>query len=315
MSTELTNERKRKSTDVPKDVVSSKDEGPNERKARRVSDGIHADASASTKGGISGDGCDGGDQESLQSQEYACNSGREESLQNIGKLVQDLFHYGHPAIVRGALDALCHQLTEEPTRCEDFVTVGGCAALVQLLMNCNRTATKEKRPQPLSTELLHERPEWKTLYKTLHLVTLLMSTHLESRVAMTAMGGVEAIVNVMKTFRNCQDVQTLACFALRKLARCKIGKNAAIEAGAMQALLLAINVHLGSKGTCGYALYALVNMIKESKENTKLLISLGGAAAVVKVKTKWQDDTMVDPPLRQLAPLLAEELNRWEDSP
>jgi hypothetical protein len=312
MATELTNERKRKSTDAPKDVVSNNDEGLNERKTRRVSDGIsiHADTAASTEGLISGDGCDGGDQESLQSGEH--NAGREESLQNIGKLVQDLFLYGQPArVIRAALDALRVQLNGGPRKCEDFVTVGGCAALVQLL----RAASSLKPAQPLSTEFFHELPEWNTLYKALRLVTLLMGTHLESSVAMTAIGGVETIVNVMKTFRNCKAVTALACFAIRKLALCKIGKNAAVEAGAMQVLLLAIHDHLACKQTCEYALYALVNIVRDSKENTKLLISLGGAAAVVKVKSKWQDGTDVYPPLRQLAQLLAEELDRWDDSP
>lgn len=121
-----------------------------------------------------------------------------------------------------------------------------------------------------------------------------MNTHIEGRLALTAIGGVEAIVNVMKTFRNCQELQTLACFSLRMLAHCKISKTTAVEAGAMQVLLVAINVHLGSGGTCTHALYALVNLVKGSKENTDLLISLGGAAAVVKVKkTKWRDDNGV----------------------
>jgi hypothetical protein len=322
MSTEFTNDHKRKSTEVPKAFISNKDEIPNERKTRRVSDGIHVhsitstDASASIKGRISGDGCDGGDQDSLHSEESASNAGREVSLQNVGRLVQDLFHYGHPAIVRAALDALCVHLKEGSQKCGDIITVGGCAALVQLLKNCLRTATeeiRESREHPISEELLGELSELKTLHKTLYLVTLLMNTHRESRAAMTAIGGVERIVNVMKTFRNCQDLQTLACSALRKLARCNIGRNTAVEAGAMQVLLVAIHDHLGSSDTCGHALYALVNMVKESRGNTKLLISLGGAAAVVKVKTKWRDDNVVQPPLRKLAPLLAEELNRWDD--
>jgi hypothetical protein len=168
MATELTNERKRKSTDVPKDVVSNNDEGLKERKTRRVSDGIsiHADTAASTKGRISEDGCDGDHRESLKSGEYACNAGSEESLQTIGKLVQDLFLYGHPArVIQVAIGALGVQLNERPRKCEDFVTVGGCAALVQLLRNCLLTATKEKGTQPLSTELLRELPEGK-LYTT-----------------------------------------------------------------------------------------------------------------------------------------------------
>jgi hypothetical protein len=294
-----------------------------ERKTRRVSDGIdvHAvtstDASASITGRIRGDGCDGGDQESLQSEEDASNTaGHEESLQTIGKLVQDLFHYGHPAAVRAALDALyAHLNLKGKSKNHDFVTVGGCAALAQLLNNCVRTAAKEIREQSLSTELLGELSELKTVCKTLRLVALLLDTHRESRVAMTAIGGVEAIVSVLKTFRNCEDLQTLACYSLRMLAQCKIGKITAVEAGAMQVLLVAINDYLGrSANTCGHALYALVNLVKESKENTELLISLGGAAAVVKVKKfKWGYDSGVQPPLRNLATLLTEEIDRWDD--
>jgi hypothetical protein len=159
----IANERKRKSTEVTQTFEEWK-----ALKARRVSDGIHAyaimstDASASITGTISGEGCDAGDQENLQREEYASNTaGREE---RIGKLVQDLFHYGHPAIVRAALDALCAHLKGESKKC-DFVTVGGCAALVQLLKICVRTVTKDARAQLLSAEVvLGDLSQLKTLY-------------------------------------------------------------------------------------------------------------------------------------------------------
>jgi hypothetical protein len=49
----------------------------------------------------------------------------------------------------------------------------------------------------------------------------------------------------------------------------------------------AINNHLGSSILCRAACVALFNMILGIKKNTELLISLGGGAAITKVKAKW----------------------------
>jgi hypothetical protein len=71
------------------------------------------------------------------------------------------------------------------------------------------------------------------------------------------------------------------------LACCSIGKAKAIEPGGIEVLLAAINNHLGSSELCESACSALFNVASGSKENTGLLISLGGGAVVAKVRTRW----------------------------
>jgi hypothetical protein len=52
-------------------------------------------------------------------------------------------------------------------------------------------------------------------------------------------------------------------------------------------------------------------MVKKSRENTKLLISLGGATAVAKVSTKWSDNNDVQKEMRKLAKLFVAEMKHW----
>jgi hypothetical protein len=85
------------------------------------------------------------------------------------------------------------------------------------------------------------------------------------------------------------QVQEYACKVLINLAYCSTGVTKAIESGGIKVILAAINNHLGSAEVCGYACWALFNIVFDNKENTELLISLGGEAAVSKVKTKWPD--------------------------
>jgi hypothetical protein len=43
------------------------------------------------------------------------------------------------------------------------------------------------------------------------------------------------------------------------------------------------------------------------------LIGLGGAAVLVQVKNQWPDNVVVQPPLRRLSKMIAEEINSWVD--
>jgi hypothetical protein len=81
----------------------------------------------------------------------------------------------------------------------------------------------------------------------------------------------------------------------------------------MDAVHTAVSNHLDSAKVCEKACCALVNIASGSKENTVLLISLGGAATVAKVRKEWPDDEDVQSEVRDLARLLAAELNSWAD--
>jgi hypothetical protein len=76
-------------------------------------------------------------------------------------------------------------------------------------------------------------------------------------------------------------------------------------------VLAAVNTQLGSAILCENGCWALFNIVKGSKENTGLLITLGGGAAVAKVRTKWPDNNDVQTQVRKLAILIASEMKSW----
>jgi hypothetical protein len=160
---------------------------------------------------------------------------------------------------------------------------------------------------------LNELAELTTLARTLGVITNLTFQHDESKVGITAVGGVRVVVMVMKTFPKCQMLQEGTSSALRNLTcRNVVGMANAIESGGIEVILAAINNHFSSyEDLCQHACWALVNIVSGSKENTGLLISLGGATAVAKVRTKWPDNNDVQTPVRELANLIAAEMKAW----
>jgi hypothetical protein len=154
--------------------------------------------------------------------------------------------------------------------------------------------------------------ELKTISKTLSVIIALTFLHDESKIGIAAIGGVEAVVKIMKTFPNCEILQLVACGALGNLASNSTGKAKAIKCGGIEVLLAAVNNHLDSAKLCDYTCCALFNIVSKSKENTGLLISLGGGAAVAKVRSKWPGNNNVQAPVRRLARLLGSEMKSWD---
>jgi hypothetical protein len=155
-----------------------------------------------------------------------------------------------------------------------------------------KKATK-KAPASDQVSELKELVELTTLYKTLSEITNL--TYYGSEMGMfgtATVGGMEAAVRVIKTFPECQKLQVYACAVLRNLALCSIGKAKAIESGGIKVVLAAVNNHLDSASLCETVCGTLFNFANGSEENTGLLISLGGAAAVAKVRTSGRITTM-----------------------
>jgi hypothetical protein len=99
--------------------------------------------------------------------------------------------------------------------------------------------------------------------------------HDESKVGINAIGGIQAVVDVMRTFPKCQDLQRTACNTLFNLTCCSIGKKKAVEANAMQVLLDAVHNHQDNPPLCERALYAMQHIIKGSKERTKQFLASG----------------------------------------
>jgi hypothetical protein len=64
---------------------------------------------------------------------------------------------------------------------------------------------------------------------------------------------------------------------------------------------------------CESACSALFNVASDSKENTGLLISLGGGAIIAKVRTKWPYNNDIQTQVHKLANLIASEMKAWVD--
>jgi hypothetical protein len=158
-------------------------------------------------------------------------------------MIQDLADSDNTK-VNAALDALNSDFMKDENKCENFVTAGGCLVLFQLLKKC---LDKANASIPVCDQVaeLNEVAELSTLEKMLRVITNLTFQHDESRVGISTIGGVKAVVKVMETFPKCQALQEGACGALCNLASCSIGKAKAIEAGGIEVVLTAINNQMG----------------------------------------------------------------------
>jgi hypothetical protein len=293
---------KRKATEAPEVDTSSESKSPKETKAHRASTDVlslnaassNTDAPVETETAVT-----------TANAASVSDAAPEETLESFGALIQDLFHPDN-AKVKVALDALKVDLDENKKKCENIRDVGGCFALVQLVEKCLEKAI-EKIPACDQVTKLDELVELDTMDDSIIVLNNLMDTLEESPAVITAIGGVEAVVKVMKTFPKCLNLQYSASIALLNFTRCNVGKKRVVEAGGITVLLAAVNNHLDSVIVCEMACSALVNIANGSKENMGLLISLGGAAVVAKVRTKWPDYGDIQKWVRQLATLIEHE--------
>jgi hypothetical protein len=232
----------------------------------------------------------------------------EVTVEAIGSLIQDLFDSDNTK-VNAALDAFDANLYEDENKCDKMVTVGGCHALVQLVKNCVAQAT-EKIPACDQVVGL-ERPELKTLFKSLAVITNLTYHHSDSQVGITVIGGVESVVNVMKTFPLCRELQRSVCAALCNLTCCPVGKKKALEAGAVLVLIAAVTNHTASDLICQHAFDSLENVIDGNMEHTKDFMNVGGVAALSKVKDAWPENKRIQASVLGLAKLIRKEMKSW----
>ncbi len=149
--------------------------------------------------------------------------------------------------------------------------------------------------------------------RALSVIINLTFQHDESTVGISSVGGVEALVNVMETFPKCDELQWCGCLVLGNLALCNLGKKKAVKSCGLKGLLAAVNNHLSSATVSQKACSALCNIVRGSKENTGLLITLGGGAAVAKVRRKWPDNNDIQKRVRLLANCFASEWKACAD--
>jgi hypothetical protein len=169
----------------------------------------------------------------------------EDSLEGVGKMIQDLFHHDNVK-VNAALDALNLDVRKGKENCNIVTAWGGCAALVHLLKDRLKKAMKNG-PACDQVSELNELAELTTLHKTLEAIISLTYQTDSGRVGIATLGGVEAVVKVNRTFPKCQTLQEHACDALRNLACCRIGKAKTVESGGIEVLLAAVTTHLSSR--------------------------------------------------------------------
>jgi hypothetical protein len=191
------------------------------------------------------------------------------------------------------------KLDEDDKNCEILVTAGGCFVLIHLMNNYLDKAIAGIPACDQVTEW-NTHAELITLVDTLCVIGRLTCRYDASRVGISAIGGVEAVLKILKTFPKFKALQSAACVLLGNLACCSIGKAKATELGGIEAGLAAVSNHLACAQLCRHACWLLRNIVSGSKENTKLLISLGGGAAVDKVSTQWPDNKDVRTQVRQL---------------
>jgi hypothetical protein len=142
--------------------------------------------------------------------------------------------------------------------------------------------------------------------------------HAESRAGITAIGGVESVVQIMKNFPEYQALQVSGCSSVVDLTWSDVtGKKKTIESGGIEAALASVNNHLGSSILCKKTCWALGSGKncegQQEKHRATRLINLGGGAAVAKVRTNWPDNNNVQTRMRKLADLIAEEMEAWVD--
>jgi hypothetical protein len=177
----------------------------------------------------------------------------EESIRSIGKLIQALL-YSDNAEVNATLDALDLNLDEDEKKCKNIQAVGGCFVLVQLVKNCLDKTIHESPACDQVTDL-YQLADLPTLHDTLCVITRLTFKHDESKFGITVVGGVEAVVEVMKTFPKCEMLQECAFGALLNLTCNNVtGKKKANERGGIEAVIVAIDNHLGSAILCEFAI-------------------------------------------------------------
>jgi hypothetical protein len=286
------NTRKRKQTTTGPEIVVSSDDDQSKSKARRVS----TDASASIAALLQVDTPVVTERVTTAN---ASSKGSGESLQCIGKMIQDLIHSDN-AKVNAALDALNLNLDGAKKKCEKkcdkIRAVGGCFVLFHLMNKCLDEAIDIMPACDRVTEL-YELDALVILDKTLRLITNLTFNQYDRKVEMADIGVMEAAIKVMQTFPNCQSLQVCACGTLASLVRNNTSSKAnAIESSGVELLLAAVNKHLNSAIVCENASNALANIVsggKESRIGKANAIKSGGIEILLAAINKHLDSPAV----------------------
>jgi hypothetical protein len=129
-----------------------------------------------------------------------------------------------------------------------------------------------------------------------------------SKADISAIGGMESVVEMMKMFPKCQALQESAFYVLVGLAcSYNIGKKKAIETGGFEVLLAALHKHMISLRVCETVFDAMETMIEGNKKHTKRFMNAGGVTALTKVREEWPDKDDIQERVQNLTKLIMDE--------
>jgi hypothetical protein len=276
LSTETENARKRKTANPP-DAVASNDGARTsaEGKARRVSTETIAAGTGAPE---------------------SPNNSPERTPTNMEKFIRmDLLFHPDIVVVESALDDLTRTgFTQDDEKCDKFVSVGGCLALVFFVKN--RLETLFPRWEPIVwNSALEEgemmRVERRLLFMTLSVIKAVAYKSKRSVNEFAAIGGIEATIALMEAIPLCGKIQGAACGVLCNLTakESDVGVARVMAASGVETVIAAIHQHPKNRDVCVCACKALFNLTLNSKENTRLMRNLGGVIAVATVITNWPE--------------------------
>jgi hypothetical protein len=249
---------------------------------------------------------------------------KEMQTQKLASQIRRLFH-PDPAVVQSTLDSLQASIDGDlgisvkslRTFERLIVATGACKDYILLLQD---QLTKVTDYLPMCTvipdlaDICDEdiAAELKILTTTLKQVCNLTSSPSDPeesiRVDFTKRGCVKAVVKIMKKFPLCAEVQWDACVVLQNLLQSPEGKKRGMKAGAMKALVAAVNNHPGDIRIANDALDTLGTLIEGSFESTRLLMSMDAVTVASTVLGDWPKGSGAHTAARRLLGLFVQEL-------
>jgi hypothetical protein len=247
------------------------------------------------------------------------------AVDKLADLIHDIFD-PDPTVVQTTLDILQKSIDEDLDIEEQslrtferlFVAAGGCKDFVLLL---KEQLAKITDSLPMCTLIpdfaeiddAESATELKILSTTLKQVCTLTCSPSDPeetiRREFINCGCVKVVVKAMQKFPLCAELQSDACAILWSLLQSSEGKKSGLKAGAMKALLIAINNHPSEYYICNDALDTLGTLIEGSLGSTRRLIAMDAVTVASEALEDWPVDSNVHAAARRLLGLFVTELN------
>jgi hypothetical protein len=246
-------------------------------------------------------------------------------VKELAALIHDVFD-PNPAVVQSTLDSLQKSIDAD-LDIEDkslrtferlFVAAGGCKDSVLLLKEQLSTVTHSLPMSTLIPDFLEiddaeTAAELKILSTALKQVCSLTCSPCDPeetiRVEFVKRGCVKVVVEAMRKFPRCAELQWDACIILWSLSQTSEGRKSGLKAGAMRALLTAVKNHPTEYHICNDALDTLGTLIEGSLSCTRRLMGMDAVTVASRALDDWPADSDAHEAARRLLRLFVSELN------